>query len=127
MSRVFRIRTVDTDDIKTATVFDFFVTLHPKLTNTEIRSALAIFLFKGEDVFKEIKDLSGGEKARISLLKIMLSESNFLILDEPTNHLDMVTKECLLSALSSYEGAILFISHDRYFANKIAKKEISIN
>ncbi|MBR3281152.1 MAG: ABC-F family ATP-binding cassette domain-containing protein [Clostridia bacterium] len=104
------------------TVFDYIATLHPKMTNTEIRSALAIFLFKGEDVFKEIKDLSGGEKARISLLKIMLSESNFLILDEPTNHLDILSREALEDALMDYEGTMLIVSHDRYFINKLADK-----
>ncbi len=111
------------DEITTnQTVFDYFATLYPKLTNTEIRSALAIFLFKGEDVFKEIKDLSGGEKARISLLKIMLSESNFLILDEPTNHLDILSRESLEDALMDYEGTMLIVSHDRYFINKLADK-----
>ena len=104
------------------TIFDYFATLYPKLTNTEIRSALAIFLFKGEDVFKEIKDLSGGEKARIALLKIMLSESNFLILDEPTNHLDILSREALEDALKDYEGTLLIVSHDRYFINKLANK-----
>lgn len=92
------------------------------MTNTEIRSALAIFLFKGEDVFKEIKSLSGGEKARISLLMLMLSESNFLILDEPTNHLDIASREALENALQTYEGTMLVISHDRYFINKLANK-----
>ena len=104
------------------TIFDYIKDLHPAMTNTEIRSALAIFLFKGEDVFKEIKDLSGGEKARISLLKIMLSESNFLILDEPTNHLDILSREALEEALQSYEGTMLIVSHDRYFINKLADK-----
>ncbi len=116
------------DEISTnQTVFDYFATLHPKMTNTEIRSALAIFLFKGEDVFKEIKDLSGGEKARISLLKIMLSESNFLILDEPTNHLDILSREALEEALLSYEGTMLIVSHDRYFINKLADKIYKLN
>ena len=92
------------------------------MTNTEIRSALAIFLFKGEDVFKEIKDLSGGEKARLSLLKLMLSESNFIILDEPTNHLDIISREALETALLDYEGTMLIVSHDRYFINKLADK-----
>ncbi len=104
------------------TIFDYFASLYPKLINTEIRSALAIFLFKGEDVFKEIKDLSGGEKARLSLLKIMLTESNFLILDEPTNHLDILSREALEDALLSYEGTMLIVSHDRYFINKLANK-----
>ena len=104
------------------TIFDYIKDLHPQMTNTEIRSALAIFLFKGEDAFKEIKDLSGGEKARISLLKIMLSESNFLILDEPTNHLDILSREALEDALMEYEGTMLIVSHDRYFINKLADK-----
>lgn len=97
------------------------------MTNTEIRSALAIFLFKGEDVFKEIKDLSGGEKARIALLVIMLSKSNFLILDEPTNHLDILSREALEEALLSYEGTMLIVSHDRYFINKLANKIYKIS
>ncbi len=105
-----------------STIFDYIKDLHPSMTNTEIRSALAIFLFKGEDVFKEIKDLSGGEKARISLLKVMLSKSNFLILDEPTNHLDISSREALEDALLSYEGTMLIVSHDRYFINKLANK-----
>ncbi len=104
------------------TIFDYIKDLHPSYTNTEIRSALAIFLFKGEDVFKEIKDLSGGEKARIALLTIMLSESNFLILDEPTNHLDILSREALEDALLSYEGTMLIVSHDRYFINKLADR-----
>ena len=104
------------------TIFDYIKDLHPSMTNTEIRSALAIFLFKGEDAFKEIKDLSGGEKARISLLTIMLSESNFLILDEPTNHLDILSREALEDALLGYEGTMLIVSHDRYFINKLADK-----
>ncbi len=104
------------------TIFDYFATLYPKMTNTEIRSALAIFLFKGEDVFKSIKDLSGGEKARLSLLKIMLTESNFIILDEPTNHLDIYSREALENALLSYDGTLLIVSHDRYFINKLATK-----
>ena len=105
-----------------STIFDYIKDLHPSMTNTEIRSALAIFLFKGEDVFKEIKDLSGGEKARIALLSIMLSKSNFLILDEPTNHLDISSREALEDALLSYEGTMLIVSHDRYFINKLADK-----
>ena len=106
----------------TKTIFDYIKDLHPSYTNTEIRSALAIFLFKGEDAFKEIKDLSGGEKARIALLTIMLSESNFLILDEPTNHLDILSREALEDALMSYEGTMLIVSHDRYFINKLADR-----
>ena len=104
------------------TVFDYIASLYPKMTNTEIRSSLAIFLFKGEDVFKEIANLSGGEKARLALLKIMLSESNFLILDEPTNHLDILSREALEEALMDYEGTMLIVSHDRYFINKLADR-----
>ena len=116
------------DEISTnQTIFDYFADLYPKMTNTELRSALAIFLFKGEDVFKEIKDLSGGEKARLSLLKLMLSESNFLILDEPTNHLDILSREALEDALLDYEGTMLIVSHDRYFINKLADKIYKIS
>ena len=96
--------------------------MYPKLTQTEIRSALAAFLFKGEDVFKNVNDLSGGEKARLSLLNLMLSESNFLILDEPTNHLDIPSREALESALLDYDGTLLIVSHDRFFINKLATK-----
>lgn len=95
---------------------------HIELTQTEVRKALAMFLFKGEDVEKNILDLSGGEKARISLLMLMLSESNFLVLDEPTNHLDIYSREALENALLDYEGTLLIVSHDRYFINKLASK-----
>lgn len=95
---------------------------HLELTQTEVRKALAIFLFKGEDVEKNILELSGGEKARISLLMMMLSESNFLILDEPTNHLDIYSREALENALMEYEGTMFVVSHDRYFINKLASK-----
>ncbi len=95
---------------------------YPKLTQTEIRKALARFLFKGEDVFKELSSLSGGEKARVALLKMLLSQSNFLILDEPTNHLDILARESLENALQEYEGTMLIVSHDRYFMNKLANK-----
>lgn len=88
------------------------------LDNTKIRNTLAAFLFTGDDVFKLVKDLSGGERGRLSLAKLMLSKANFLILDEPTNHLDMVSKEILENALLSYEGTVLYVSHDRYFVNK---------
>ena len=88
---------------------------YPDLTNTQIRNTLAAFLFTGEDVFKKISSLSGGERGRVSLAKLMLSESNFLILDEPTNHLDITSKEILESALNAYEGTVLYVSHDRYF------------
>ncbi|MBQ9267332.1 MAG: ABC-F family ATP-binding cassette domain-containing protein [Clostridia bacterium] len=103
-------------------ILDFVWETYPKLTQTEVRSALARFLFKGEDVFKTLSSLSGGELARISLLLMMLSESNFLILDEPTNHLDIASKEALENALQEYDGTIFAVSHDRYFINKLASK-----
>lgn len=108
------------------TVFEEISDAHPDMTNTEIRSLLASFLFTGEDVFKRISDLSGGEKGRVSLAKLMLSEANFLILDEPTNHLDMVSKEVLENALNSYEGTVLYVSHDRYFMNRTASRILSL-
>lgn len=95
---------------------------YPELTTTQIRGALAAFLFKGDDVFKEVNLLSGGEKCRINLLKLMLSKSNFLLLDEPTNHLDIMSREALEDAVLSYDGTILLISHDRYFLNKVINK-----
>lgn len=94
----------------------------PKMTTTEVRNALAAFLFTGDDVFKKIKTLSGGEKCRINLLKLMLSKCNFLLLDEPTNHLDIVSREALEDAILSYDGTVLVISHDRYFLNKVINK-----
>lgn len=94
----------------------------PKLTTTEIRNALASFLFTGDDVFKTISSLSGGEKCRINLLKLMLSKSNFLLLDEPTNHLDIMSREALEKALLNYDGTVFVISHDRYFLNKVVSK-----
>ncbi len=99
----------------------------PHMTTTEIRSALAAFLFTGDDVFKHISTLSGGEKCRINLLKLMLSKSNFLLLDEPTNHLDIVSREALEDAILNYDGTILLISHDRYFLNKIIGKILELN
>ena len=98
---------------------------YDKLTQTEIRSVLALFLFKGDDVFKDISVLSGGEKARISLAKLMLTKVNFLILDEPTNHLDIPSREILEDALASFEGTILAVSHDRYFINKLSTRILS--
>lgn len=95
---------------------------YPYLTNTEIRNVLAAFLFTGDDVFKRISELSGGERGRVSLAKLMLSEANFLILDEPTNHLDITSKEILEQALNRYTGTALFVSHDRYFINKTATR-----
>ena len=104
------------------TIFDDVHDEYPLMTNGEIRSALAAFQFKGEDVFKEISVLSGGERGRVVLCKLLLKQANFLILDEPTNHLDIQSKEILEDALDGFEGTILFISHDRYFINKIANK-----
>lgn len=104
------------------TIFDDVHDAFPNLNNFEIRQALAAFQFKGEDVFKEINVLSGGEKGRVVLCKLLLKQANFLILDEPTNHLDIQSKEVLEDALDGFEGTILFISHDRYFINKIANK-----
>lgn len=99
---------------------------YPGLTNTEIRNVLAAFLFTGDDVFKRISDLSGGERGRVSLAKLMLSEANFLILDEPTNHLDIMSKEILEQALNRYTGTVLFVSHDRYFINKTATRILNL-
>lgn len=100
------------------TLFDEISDAYPYLDNTKIRNTLAAFLFTGEDVFKYVKDLSGGERGRLSLAKLMLSNANFLILDEPTNHLDITSKEILEDALCSYTGTVLYVSHDRYFVNK---------
>ncbi len=99
----------------------------PHMTTTEIRSALAAFLFTGDDVFKSISTLSGGEKCRINLLKLMLSKANFLLLDEPTNHLDIISREALEDAILNYDGTIILISHDRYFLNKIINKIFELN
>ena len=95
---------------------------YPNMTQTAVRNALAAFLFRGDDVFKEISVLSGGERARILLLKLMLSNSNFLLLDEPTNHLDITSREALEDALTSYNGTLFIVSHDRYFINKMADR-----
>lgn len=100
---------------------------YPTLNNTEIRNTLAAFLFTGDDVFKRIGDLSGGERGRVSLAKLMLSESNFLILDEPTNHLDIASKEILEDALNSYTGTVLYVSHDRYFINRTASRILELS
>ena len=109
------------------TVFDEVYDAYPTLTVTEIRNALAAFLFLGEDVFKPIEILSGGEKARISMLKLMLSGANFLLLDEPTNHLDIESREALEQALADYEGTIFAVSHDRYFINALADSIVYMN
>lgn len=108
------------------TLFEEISDDYPYLTNTEIRNTLAAFLFTGEDVFKKISSLSGGERGRLSLAKLMLSESNFLILDEPTNHLDITSKEILENAINSYEGTVLYVSHDRYFINKTASRILEL-
>ncbi|MBE7041675.1 MAG: ABC-F family ATP-binding cassette domain-containing protein [Ruminococcaceae bacterium] len=102
------------------TVFEEIADAHPQMTQTEIRNALAAFLFRGEDVFAPIAELSGGERARVSLCKLMLSDVNFLLLDEPTNHLDIASREALEQALSDYDGTCLIVSHDRYFINRLA-------
>lgn len=109
------------------TIFDEIRDAHPDLNNTQIRNTLAAFLFTNEDVFKYIRDLSGGEKGRVSLAKLMLSNANFLILDEPTNHLDIVSKEILENALNNYTGTVLFVSHDRYFINAAATRIIELS
>ena len=108
------------------TIFEEISDDYPSLTNTRIRSILAAFLFTGDDVFKRIGDLSGGERGRVSLAKLMLSEANFLILDEPTNHLDIVSKEILEKALNDYTGTILYVSHDRYFINQTATRILEL-
>lgn len=107
-------------------LFDEISDSYPYLNNTEIRNTLAAFLFTGDDVYKRIGDLSGGERGRVSLAKLMLSESNFLILDEPTNHLDITSKEILEDALNSYEGTVLYVSHDRYFINRTADRILEL-
>lgn len=107
-------------------IFDEISDTYPTMTNTEIRNVCATFLFRGDDVFKTIGDLSGGEKGRVILIKLLLNKANFLILDEPTNHLDIQSEEVLEDALSDFPGTILFISHDRYFINKIATKVIEL-
>ena len=109
------------------TAFDEIGDDYPDMTNTQIRNMLACFLFTGDDVFKKIKDLSGGERGRVSLAKLMLSNANFLILDEPTNHLDIMSKEILESALNRYTGTVLYVSHDRYFINKTATRIIELS
>ena len=109
------------------TIFEEISDDYPSLSNTEIRNTLAAFLFTGDDVFKQIKTLSGGERGRVSLAKLMLSEANFLILDEPTNHLDIVSKEILEDALNGYTVTVLYVSHDRYFINKTASRILELD
>ena len=108
------------------TLFEELSDAYPDMNNTEIRNVLAAFLFTGDDVFKRIGDLSGGERGRVSLAKLMLSEANFIILDEPTNHLDITSKEILEQALNSYTGTLLYVSHDRYFINQTATRILEL-
>ena len=108
------------------TLFDEISDTYPDMSNTQIRNILAAFLFTGEDVFKKIGDLSGGERGRVSLVKLMLSKANFLLLDEPTNHLDILSKDVLESALNSFPGTICYVSHDRYFINKTATRILDL-
>lgn len=121
MQTAFYSQTQD-DFVENKTILNYVWDKHVELNQTEVRKALAIFLFKGEDVNKNILELSGGEKARLALLLMMLSKSNFLILDEPTNHLDIIAREALENALAEYDGTLLIVSHDRYFINKLATK-----
>ena len=109
------------------TLFEEISDAYPSLNNTQIRNTLAAFLFTGEDVFKRIGDLSGGERGRVSLAKLMLSESNFLILDEPTNHLDIASKEILEEAINGYDGTVFYVSHDRYFINRTAHRILELS
>ena len=108
------------------TIFEEIQDTYPDLNNTKIRNTLAAFLFTGEEVFKYIKELSGGERGRVSLAKLMLSNANFLILDEPTNHLDISSKEILENAINNYTGTVLYVSHDRYFINTTASRIIEL-
>ena len=108
------------------TIFEEISDAYPDLNNTKIRNVLAAFLFTNDDVFKRVGDLSGGERGRVSLAKLMLSDANFLILDEPTNHLDIASKEILESALNRYTGTVLFVSHDRYFINQTATRILDL-
>ncbi len=108
------------------TLFQEIQDTYPNMNNTQIRNTLAAFLFTGDDVFKLIRDLSGGERGRVSLAKLMLSDANFLLLDEPTNHLDITSKEILESALNHYTGTVLYVSHDRYFINRTATRILDL-
>ena len=109
------------------TIFDEIHDTYPDMTETQIRNICAAFLFTGDDVFVKIKSLSGGERGRVSLAKLMLSEANFLILDEPTNHLDMYSREILEDALCAYTGTVLYVSHDRYFINRTATRILELD
>lgn len=108
------------------TLFEEIQDTYPTMTNTQIRNMLAAFLFTEDDVFKKIKNLSGGERGRVSLAKLMLSDANFLILDEPTNHLDIDSKEILENAINNFEGTVLYVSHDRFFINKTATRILDL-
>lgn len=108
------------------TIFDEIQDTYPHMDNTKVRNVLAAFLFTGDDVFKRVKDISGGERGRVSLAKLMLSDANFLILDEPTNHLDIVSKEILENAIKNYSGTVLYVSHDRYFINRTATRILDL-
>ena len=108
------------------TLFQEIQDTYPNMNNTQIRNTLAAFLFTGDDVFKLIRDLSGGERGRVSLAKLMLSDANFLLLDEPTNHLDITSKEILESALNRYTGTVLYVSHDRYYINRTATRILDL-
>lgn len=109
------------------TLFEEISDAYPDMNNTKVRNVLAAFLFTEDDVFKRVKDISGGERGRLSLAKLMLSKANFLILDEPTNHLDIISKEILESALNAYTGTVLYVSHDRYFINKTASRILDLS
>ncbi len=109
------------------TLYDEISDVYPELTQTSVRSALASFLFTGDEVFKQVKELSGGERGRLALARLMLSRANFLILDEPTNHLDMVSREILEEALKNYTGTVLYVSHDRYFINRTADRILELS
>ena len=108
------------------TLFEEIQDTYPTMTNTQIRNMLAAFLFTDDDVFKKIKNLSGGERGRVSLAKLMLSDANFLILDEPTNHLDIDSKEILENAINNFDGTVLYVSHDRFFINKTATRILDL-
>ena len=108
------------------TVIDELWNAYPRMTETEVRSKLALFLFTGEDVYKNVSSLSGGERARLTLCKLVLSDSNLLVLDEPTNHLDIGSREALEEAINNYNGTVVAVSHDRYFIDKLATRLLEI-